>query len=1115
MNIKECRLWDDVFDEKMDDILAPEIFEVLSKEAHEMYINPNEFFTRTYFSESIIDALKRVVKALKGESNNILTLYSLFGGGKTHTLLTIYHAFKNPAILKSDSVLEGYDEKERNELINLSEEIEKLGDVDIVVIHGKSDRYSARPANPINFQAYNVKTLWGYLAHSLGRYDTVRVDDDNLTVPAVEPFREILKGKKVIILIDEIIDYADNLRKGESEIEKRYTENIPTFLDRLSTALVGTNSVMVVSLPIEIDGGKVQKAEKRYDEEYLQGFLDVLNRAIRRVGSVSLAPLKRHEKGNDVVEVMKKRIFREIPEEVKNKAIREIEISIKSNPEVFGSNNIDEIKITYPYHPQLIEILEDIIERVKLQKTRDMLKYARVIVRGLWNSEEDPFLIMPYHIDLGDDNIRRGLFSHPFDGYAKIVERDIVENTRKFTRPELVKLISTPVLLKTYVYDSPVPLTGFPRGFDIAKMVYEPSIFMKNNWNPSDIQDALLEISEHPNMMFLNEKDGTFWFWRIANVNEQIDSETVRIRNEKTDEVLSELKHSIEKLTFGRRPQRKGRSTKTTPVKLRIFKKANFKVTSDPEAEIPNDDSYKLIVYVSESVSDDELYSLIYGYREGERRFKNTIVVMHPVSDNSYRRCEELTARVLACETVASRLNELYAGMPDEVKSIQKSLVDKIRNASETELQDAILSAFRNIAYPAFSDGRQNIDVARSSESAVSLAEHAYLALQQAMVGKIVEKMSFEALERYVEDVVDIKLEEDANHSIGTIRDWFRTNPMLPMVEDADVYEAIEEGGKGLKIGISNSDIWFKPVHKQVPAREEGYVPEIKGEYKVLSWKKALENQVKKLIGEEIEKKEGIKVIKKYFEVYYEDTPYMLREIVETRPDEWFGLVKDGYIIEREEVIEHGFDITVSPSSIEVDSGEAAGVVVKVHVQHYAEPMSVKLIVDRGVIDPAEGKTPFDAVWRLDADKISESIEKIKLTAEAEGAYKHRELNIRMRKGVVKEPELSGTDVGRALVGICGVRSSENLKIVTGAVGVYRCSGSIEIQSEHGGMKVDVEDLESGIAEHTISEIEEILGAFARMNIDVSFDELSISEIIYQKLSRLNNSVMFEIKKSG
>jgi hypothetical protein len=49
-------------------------------------------------------------------------------------------------------------------------------------------------------------------------------------------------------------------------------------------------------------------------------------------------------------------------------------------------------------------------------------------------------------------------------------------------------------------------------------------------------------------------------------------------------------------------------------------------VTSDSEVEIPNDDAYKLIVYAAESVTDDELYSLIYRYREGERRFKNTVV---------------------------------------------------------------------------------------------------------------------------------------------------------------------------------------------------------------------------------------------------------------------------------------------------------------------------------------------------------------------------------------------------------------------------------------------------------------------------------------------------------
>lgn len=177
-------------------------------------------------------------------------------------------------------------------------------------------------------------------------------------------------------------------------------------------------------------------------------------------------------------------------------------------------------------------LLPESMKRAKLQKTRDMLKYVRVIVRGIWDKEENPFIVMPWHVNLLDDRIVRSFFSPPFDSYAKVVEKDIVENTQKFSKPELVKLISTAVLLKTYVYDSPIPLHGFPRLFNIANMIYEPQKFMKNNWNPSDIPEALEEVSSSPNMIFLNEKDGVFWFWRIANVNEQIDSEMERIKRE-------------------------------------------------------------------------------------------------------------------------------------------------------------------------------------------------------------------------------------------------------------------------------------------------------------------------------------------------------------------------------------------------------------------------------------------------------------------------------------------------------------------------------------------------------------------------------------------------------
>ena len=48
-----------------------------------------------------------------------------------------------------------------------------------------------------------------------------------------------------------------------------------------------------------------------------------------------------------------------------------------------------------------------------------------------------------------------------------------------------------------------------------------------------------------------------------------------------------------------------------------------------------------------------------------------------------------------------------------------------------------------------------------------------------------------------------------------------------------------------------------------------------------------------------------------------------------------------------------------------------------------------------------------------------------------------------------------------------------------------------------------------------LSEIEEILGAKAKMDVKVFFEEVSISEIVFQKLKMLNKSVIFEIKESS
>jgi hypothetical protein len=105
--------------------------------------------------------------------------------------------------------------------------------------------------------------------------------------------------------------------------------------------------------------------------------------------------------------------------------------------------------------------------------------------------------------------------------------------------------------------------------------------------------------------------------------------------------------------------------------------------------------------------------------------------------------------------------------------------------------------------------------------------------------------------------------------------------------------------------------------------------------------------------------------------------------------------------------------------------------------------------------------------------------------------------------------------VGKALEGIKEIKSREHLKAVAeGIEAGNSCIGSFAVESEeHGTVKAKIEDVDSKTAEYLVSEIESILGAQARMDVNVLFEKLDISEIVFQKLKMLNNSVIFELKE--
>src|SRR5271166_6837199 len=76
------------------DEFAIALEQVVAGTAPADYKNPDQFFARTCFTRALREHAGMVLRRLSGRTENtapVLTLITQFGGGKTHTLTTLYH----------------------------------------------------------------------------------------------------------------------------------------------------------------------------------------------------------------------------------------------------------------------------------------------------------------------------------------------------------------------------------------------------------------------------------------------------------------------------------------------------------------------------------------------------------------------------------------------------------------------------------------------------------------------------------------------------------------------------------------------------------------------------------------------------------------------------------------------------------------------------------------------------------------------------------------------------------------------------------------------------------------------------------------------------------------
>ena len=226
---------------------AADLWEVKEGKGSAEYCDPVEFFRRTYLTESLKRMLTGSVQRLAGQGGDpVVQLQTNFGGGKTHSMLALYHLFADGV---SPNELPGVDALMREA------GVEKPPRVRRVVLVG----IRIPPGSPVTKDDGTVvRTLWGELAWQLGgpaAYARIAGDDEHSTNPGDTLGQLLVEYGPCLILIDEWVAYARQLH-DQSDLPAGSFETQFTFAQALTeSAKAAGNCLLVVSLPASDTSG--------------------------------------------------------------------------------------------------------------------------------------------------------------------------------------------------------------------------------------------------------------------------------------------------------------------------------------------------------------------------------------------------------------------------------------------------------------------------------------------------------------------------------------------------------------------------------------------------------------------------------------------------------------------------------------------------------------------------------------------------------------------------------------------------------------------------------------------------------------------------------------------
>jgi len=616
------------------------------------YQNPALFFQRTFITEGMRLLLDSVVKRLSGKGGDpVIQLQTAFGGGKTHTMLAVYHLAKGQALA---SELPGVP------AILDAAGVTELPPARIAVLDGNR----SAPNQPVVRDGQTIHTLWGDLAWQLGgaeAYALVADADASGTSPGKAVLETLLKNHApCVILIDELVAYVRQFEEGKSLTGGSFDSNL-SFVQALTESLKAVpTAVLLASLPESDKEAGSQRGVKALAS--LSHYFGRIQALWKPVGA------------EEAFEIVRRRLFTRINDQRAAESVcRAFADYYTANSEDFPretqeSRYFDRLMQAYPIHPEVFDRLyEDWSSLDNFQRTRGVLKLMAKVIHRLWKDNDKDPLIMPGSFPLQDADTRNEVIYYLPQGWDPVVERDVdgeraetteIENRdTRLGSVQACRRSARAIFLGSAPASSPLSANPMVRGIELERVALGVA---QPGQQVGIYKDALRRLGDR--LHYLNSGNNRFWFDTRPNLRREMEERKRRFQDR--EDVFPAIRDRVQKgfasSVFGG---------------IHVFTSSS---------DVPDDWALRLVVLPPDAAFSRSGQSLaierameILKIRGDQPRFKQNRLIFLAADYDSVSRLKDQVRSTLAWQSIVGDIREMKLNL-DQLQSRQasKSLED-------------------------------------------------------------------------------------------------------------------------------------------------------------------------------------------------------------------------------------------------------------------------------------------------------------------------------------------------------------------------------------------------------------------------------------------------------